>query len=91
MSFIQEEIDSLKDYLEELDRSIADYSDNVRNIDDGLLNADDNADQTTGINQSFLSMRRAILVLEIYVVFAIENLTTIRCKKSTFLKETLTR
>ena len=53
MSFIQEEIDSLKDYLEELDRSIADYSDNVRNIDDGLLSADDNADQTTG-NSPFL-------------------------------------
>ena len=71
MSFIQEEIDSLKDYLEELDRSIADYSDNVRNIDDGLLNANDNADQTTGITQSFHSnstfMCRAILVLELYV------------------------
>ena len=39
---IQDEIDNLKDYLEELDRSIDEYSDSVRNIN-GLVETNEDA------------------------------------------------
>ncbi len=63
---IQDEIDNLKDYLEELDRSIDEYSDSVRNIN-GLVETNEdatkqnNTEDVTGILFRYFVKKSPIL------------------------------